>query len=76
MKEPTCRVHEGTKPFLYDSCEESFAKDFKLKLHIKGIQGGKSRFHVLCVAHNFISLSNYMTILKQIMSRKTLYVAH
>ena len=48
MKEPTSRVHEGTKPFLCDSCEESFDKDFKLKLHIKGMKGGKSSFHVLC----------------------------
>ena len=42
MKEHTSRVHEGTKPFLCDSCEESFAKDSKLKLHIKGMQGGES----------------------------------
>ena len=44
MKDHTNRVHEGTKPFLCDSCEESFAKDFKLKLHIKGMQGGKKPF--------------------------------
>ena len=44
MKEHTSRVIEGTKPFLCDSCEESFAKDSKLKLHIKGMQGGKKQF--------------------------------
>ena len=58
LKEHASRVHEGTKPFLCDSCEESFAKDFKLKLHIKGIQGEKSRFHaymwltILFLYHN------------------------
>ena len=56
LKEHTSRVHEGTKPFLCDSCEESFAKDSKLKVHIKGMQGGKSHFHVLCVTRNSISL--------------------
>merc|ERR1712051_630000 len=44
LKEHTSRVHEGTKPFLCDSCEESFAKDFKLKLHIKGMQMEKKPF--------------------------------
>ena len=44
MKDHTNRVHEGTKPFLFDSCQESFAKDIKLKLHIKGMQGGKQPF--------------------------------
>ena len=44
MKDHTNRVHEGIKPFLCDSCEESFAKDFKLKLHIKGMQVEKKPF--------------------------------
>ena len=44
LKEHTSRVHEGIKPFLCDSCEESFAKDSKLKLHIKGMQEGKKPF--------------------------------
>ena len=34
----------NTKPFLCDSCEESFAKDSKLKLYIKGMQGRKKPF--------------------------------
>ena len=38
------KVHEGTKLYLCDSCEESFAKDSKLKLHIRGMHGGKKQF--------------------------------
>ena len=44
LKEHTSRVHEGTKPFICDSCKESFAKYSKLKLHIKGMLGGKKPF--------------------------------
>ena len=42
VKEHSSRVHEGTKQFLCDSCEESFAKDCKLKLHIKGMLWGEA----------------------------------
>ena len=58
LKEHAIRVHEGTKPFLCDSSEESFAKDFKLKLHIKGMQGGKKPFSCpMCGSQFYFSTS-------------------
>ena len=65
LKEHTNRVHEGTKPFLCDSCEESFAKHFKLKPQIKGMQGGKKPFSCpMCCSQFYFSTTMQDHIIK------------